>query len=779
MDFLKDLNEVQRQAVEQCDGPSLIIAGAGSGKTRVLTYRVAYLLQRGVAPSRILALTFTNKAAREMRERIAALVGEDTARYLWMGTFHSIFSRILRRESESLQYPSTFTIYDAQDARNLVKQIVKEMGLNDKTYNPKQIASRISSAKNNLLTAAAYAANSDVQRTDQQHGCPRIAEVYEKYVARCRKSAVMDFDDLLLNTNILFRDFPAVLDRYQQRFSYILVDEYQDTNYAQYLIVKKLAQQHGNVCVVGDDSQSIYAFRGAQIANILNFRNDYPDYRMFKLEQNYRSTKVIVSAANSLIAKNVNRIPKEVWSANDEGERIKVFHASNDFEEGFMVVRSMQDLLYGERIPYREMAILYRTHAQSRIFEEKLRNDNIPYVVYGGLSFYQRKEVKDVLAYLRLIVNPHDDEAFRRVINTPSRGIGETTLQHIAGAAEVHGTSLWAAAEHLAEWVPSVNAGTQRKVTAFMDMMRELAVDAETKSAYEVAEKTVRMSGLLTALREEQVPENISRIENIEELLNGAMTFVADNANEERQVLLSDYLENVALLTDMDQATEDDDHVTLMTIHSAKGLEFDAVYVVGLEEELFPSSLSMTSLQELEEERRLFYVAMTRARKRLFLSYADTRRRNGTSVYAPASRFLREIDAQYLDMPDRRAGRFGEQPGLARPAAGGGFRGAGRPVEYGQKSYYRESGAPGMSAARPSAPRPSVPHPSVPADAEPFVPDAPERIQQGMTVLHRSFGRGEVLAIEGVEPNSKATVRFESSGMKQLLLKFARLKIVE
>lgn len=770
VDYLKELNDVQRDAVIHTEGPSLIIAGAGSGKTRVLTYRIAHLLNQGVNPRSILALTFTNKAAKEMKERIGHLVGENLAKNLWMGTFHSIFARILRSESDALGYPSTFTIYDSQDSKNAVKQVIKAMNLDDQVYKPGEVFSRISAAKNNLITPQAYASNPRAMEADKLARRPQQADVYREYAIRCYKAGVMDFDDLLLNTNILFRDFPEVLAKYQRMFRFILVDEYQDTNYSQYLIIKKLAQEHHNICVVGDDAQSIYSFRGAKIENILNFRNDYPEYKLFKLEQNYRSTQNIVNAANSLIDKNKRQIQKKVFSENEIGDLIRVVNVSTDNEEGFVVANSIIDIRMAERMMYRDFAILYRTNAQSRIFEESLRKRNIPYKVYGGLSFYQRKEIKDVLAYLRLIVNPRDDEAFRRIINYPARGIGDTTVGKLEECAQQRGITLFETASALELLGTDINKGTQNKINQFVAFIKQFGKQIKTMDAYELAYQVTSGAGIINDIKQDKTPESISRFENIEELLNSIREFTTQNQIDTGPLTLENYLENVALLTDADsEKPEDADKVTIMTVHASKGLEFKVVFIVGMEEELFPSGMSLSTLEDIEEERRLFYVALTRAKEKVILSHVQTRFKWGNITSCSPSRFLNEIDESYLDLPTENNNFFPDFESQE------------------DTSWIRK---PKFNRAETSGPE------SLPAFGQPkklvklekagnkevvagdFQADDPSKIQAGMQVMHERFGVGKVLNIEGDAPNVKATVFFQGAGQKQLLLKFAKLKII-
>lgn len=770
-DYLKELNEVQREAVVNINGPSLIIAGAGSGKTRVLTYRIAHLLNQGVNPRSILALTFTNKAAKEMKERIGQLVGESLAKNLWMGTFHSIFARILRSEAQALGYSSTFTIYDSQDTKNSIRQIIKSMNLDDQVYKPGEVYSRISAAKNNLITPQAYAANPRAMEADKVARRPQQADVYREYAIRCYKAGVMDFDDLLLNTNILFRDFPEILQKYQRMFQYILVDEYQDTNYSQYLIIKKLAQEHHNISVVGDDAQSIYSFRGAKIENILNFRNDYPDYKLFKLEQNYRSTQTIVNAANSLIDKNKRQIQKKVFSENDIGDLIKVMKVSTDNEEGFIVANAIIDIRMSERMLYRDFAILYRTNAQSRIFEEALRKRNVPYKVYGGLSFYQRKEIKDVLSYLRLIVNNKDDEAFRRVINYPARGIGETTVGRLEECAQQRNISLFETASALELLGLGINKGTQNKINQFVTFVKQFTKQLQTIDAYELAYQVCSGAGIFNELKQEKTPESISRFENIEELLNSIREFTTQNQIDTGPLTLEHYLENVALLTDADNdKPEDADKVTIMTVHASKGLEFRVVFIVGMEEELFPSKMSLTALEDVEEERRLFYVALTRAKDKAFLSHVETRFKWGNITSCSPSRFLNEIDEQYLDIPFDKSNNTvdidfeGEEsswvrkPKFSRPAS----------------SMPEAVSALGQPKKLVKLERAENKQPVIGN----FQADDPSKIQVGMEVLHERFGAGKVIQMDGDTPNVKATVFFPSAGQKQLLLKFAKLKIL-
>ena len=769
LDYLKDLNKAQYEAVVQTEGPALIIAGAGSGKTRVLTYRIAHLLKQGVRPSTILSLTFTNKAAREMKERIASVVGENLARYLWMGTFHSVFARMLRTEHETLGYPSNFTIYDSADSKSLIKTIIKSLGLDDKTYKPGTVAARISMAKNNLITPNVYANNAEIRLIDKNMRMPQIAEIYKEYVKRLFLSGAMDFDDLLLKTNMLFRDHPEILQKYLDRFDYVLVDEYQDTNYAQYLIVKKLASKNSNICVVGDDAQSIYSFRGARIENILNFKTDYPGHKIFKLEQNYRSTQTIVNAANNIIAKNKRQIPKTVFSELEPGKPIKVFSALTDNEEGFMVVQEIAETQLRDHYKNSDYAILYRTNAQSRIFEEALRKRNIPYKIYGGLSFYQRKEIKDLLAYFRLTINPADNEALKRIINFPARGIGATTLEKLEEAAIAGETSIWKIIEHTGtNNLASLNKGTIAKLLHFTSLIKNFQGFTKENDAFNAAKTIAENSGILVELYNDKSPEGVSRHDNIQELLNGIKEFSLNAIETGEPAKLGNFLEDVALLTDQDNDKDEDrDKVTLMTVHSAKGLEFKNVFVVGLEEGLFPSLRQGEKQTDdaLEEERRLFYVALTRAKENAYFSYANQRYRWGNLDFCNPSRFLEELDEQFIDQPGKSAfnnsGRnrnfFGTEttrPQFTRQTSTV-FKSVHQQNIYGKKlASLKETGG----------------DPS-------FAADDASKIQSGMTVEHQRFGEGKVLKIEGEIPNVMATIFFRSSGQKQLLLKFAKLKI--
>ena len=760
-DYLNELNQSQREAVLYCDGPSLVIAGAGSGKTRVLTYKIAYLMEQGYRPWEILALTFTNKAAREMKERIARRVGAEGARRLWMGTFHSVFLRILRAEAAVLGFGPNFTIYDADDSRSLLRAILKEMGLDEKTYKPGLVQARVSNAKNRLLTPASYANSREAFEADQAARVPAVRDVYRRYLERCRQADAMDFDDLLLYTFLLFRDHPDVLAKYRDRFRYLLVDEYQDTNFAQHSIVLQLAGEHRHVCVVGDDAQSIYSFRGADIDNILTFTKAFPGTRIFKLEQNYRSTQTIVAAANSLIAKNQRQIRKEVFSEKERGEALGVFRAYSDVEEGEIVTNQIRALCRRDGCRWTDFAILYRTNAQSRIFEEALRKKSIPYRIYGGLSFYQRKEIKDVIAYFRLGVNPNDEEALKRVINYPARGIGATTLGKIVAAAGQGGVSLWHVLSEPLSFGLDFNKGTVARLQGFRELIEDFTQLAARQNAYEAGTEIIRRSGILADICQDSLPENLSRKENVEELANGLNDFCARRLEEgETRVALADFLSEVSLLTDQDTDKDGDgERVTLMTVHSAKGLEFRNVFVVGLEEGLFPSNMAGDSPRALEEERRLFYVAITRAEEHCFLSYAKTRIRYGKMEFESPSRFLRDIDARYLDLPQ-------DAPVFRRPQEADGF--APRPRPVGPASIPpRRLQRMDVATSRP-APRASS------ASAT-----AGERVCEGQTIEHERFGLGRVIRVEGTGENAKATIRFQNVGEKQLLLRFARFKVVE
>ena len=781
-DYIEELNEGQRNAVLYNDGPSLVIAGAGSGKTRVLTYKIAYLLENGYQPWNILALTFTNKAAREMKERIARQVGPERARHLWMGTFHSMFLRILHVEAGHIGFTSQFTIYDTADSKSLIRSIIKEMGLDEKVYKPGMVQARISNAKNHLVSPAGYANNKEAYEGDRAAKVPALRDIYQRYWERCRQADAMDFDDLLFYTFLLFRDHPEVLARYQDQFRYILVDEYQDTNFAQHSIVLQLAKNHQHVCVVGDDAQSIYSFRGADIDNILYFTKVYPDTKVFKLEQNYRSTQTIVRAANSLIEKNQWQIRKEVFSEKEKGEAIGVYQAYSDVEEGDIVVNKIAELRREKRYAYSDFAILYRTNAQSRIFEEAMRKRSMPYRIYGGLSFYQRKEIKDVIAYFRLIVNPNDEEAFKRIINYPARGIGDTTVGKIIAAATGHNVSLWTVLCEPLAYGLNFNKGTVGKLQAFRELISAFITDAAEKNAYEIGADIIRQSGIINDVCQDNSPENLSRKENIEELVNGMSDFCAQRQEEGKpNVLLGDFLSEVSLLTDQDSDKDgDDEKITLMTVHSAKGLEFKNVFVVGMEENLFPSGMVGDSPRALEEERRLFYVAITRAEEHCFLSYAKTRFRYGKMEFGSPSRFLKDIDIRFLRLP-QDAGMFRrveEEAAAFRRENARGFAPDKEDAPYGGKE--RVSVRPKQQIIAPTVPRnlKRVAPSANTASTSPSAGGSANCVQQGQLIEHERFGLGEVLKVEGEGDNAKATIRFKNAGDKQLLLRFARFKVL-
>lgn len=753
-DYIQELNEGQRAAVLYNDGPSLVIAGAGSGKTRVLTYKIAWLLENGYQPWNILALTFTNKAAREMKERIARQVGTECARRLWMGTFHSIFLRILHAEAQLLGFTPQFTIYDTADSKSLLRSIIKEMGLDDKVYKPGVVQARISNAKNHLVSPAGYAANKEAYESDNAIKMPAIRDIYRRYWERCRQADAMDFDDLLFYTYLLFRDFPEVLARYQEHFRYILVDEYQDTNFAQHSIVLQLGKEHQHVCVVGDDAQSIYSFRGADIDNILYFTKVYPGTKVFKLEQNYRSTQTIVEAANSLIEKNRRQIRKAVFSEKEKGEAIGVYQAYSDVEEGEIVVNKIAELRRRFHYAWTDFAILYRTNAQSRIFEEALRKRAMPYRIYGGLSFYQRKEIKDVIAYFRLVANPNDEEAFKRIINYPGRGIGDTTVGKIITAATTHNVSLWSVLCEPLSYGIDFNKGTLGKLQGFKNLIAGFMELSGQKNAYEAGVEIVRQSGIMADVCQDNSPENLSRKENIEELVNGMNDFCEQRLEEGNEhIRLNDFLSEVSLLTDQDSDKDGDgEKITLMTVHSAKGLEFKNVFVVGMEENLFPSSMVGESPRALEEERRLFYVAITRAEEHCFLSYAKTRMRYGKMEFGAPSRFLKDIDTRFLRLPQdmQLQSKVDEYAGQSHPFVR-------QPVI-----------APAVSR---NLKRVSL-------TSKPAASAAGCPVQAGQFIEHERFGIGEVLNVEGEGDNAKATIRFKNAGVKQLLLRFARFKVI-
>ena len=818
MDLLKDLNEAQRAAVEYIDGPSLVIAGAGSGKTRVLTYKIAYLLSQGMKPWSIMALTFTNKAAREMKERIGKLVGNDLAQHLYMGTFHSIFSRILRAEAEHIGFNNNFTIYDESDSRSLIKAIVKEMGLDDKKYKPAAVHAKISMAKNNLMSAAAYESDAAIFEQNKRAQMPEVGKIFVAYVQRCKQANAMDFDDLLTLTYQLFREHEDIRHKYAARFDYVLVDEYQDTNHVQMSIVMQLCQEKQRVCAVGDDSQSIYSFRGANIDNILNYQRQFQGTRLFKLEQNYRSTQTIVEAANSLIKHNRNQIPKDVFSENAKGEKIQYKPAYSDKEEAAIVAKDVKRIRREDGCQYSDFAILYRTNAQSRSFEEEFRKQGIPYRIYGGLSFYQRKEIKDIIAYFRLVANPDDEEAIKRIINYPARGIGATTVLKIADCAHQNQVSFWEVIGAPERYGLAVNKGTMNKLETFRLLISSFIERAQTTDVYELGDAIIKESGISQDIMSGKDADDLARQENLEEFLSGMSAFVEERREEGRfdELFLQDYLQDVALLTDADSdGDKDEPRVSLMTVHAAKGLEFPTVFVVGLEENIFPSPLSAASLRELEEERRLLYVAITRAEKHCILTNAKNRWRYGKMEFDNPSRFIDEIDSKLIDSQDEAGGSlFGsradsssDQPEWAR---------AQRP-----RRPWEDAGQPRYSSryqnSKPVAsqfvadPKPSLSegnfksvralnaakrymethssHPasrstgsaasSVSSSAASSAGSSSCGLQEGMKIEHQRFGRGTVLKIEGTGENTKATVEFVHSGTKQLLLKFAKFTVVD
>lgn len=761
--YLDQLNESQREAVLYSDGAALVVAGAGSGKTRVLTYKIAYLIQQGFSPYNILALTFTNKSAREMKSRIGAITDEYMAQRLWMGTFHSIFYRILRYESERIGYPHDFTIYDTTDSKSLIRSIIKEMQLDDKIYRPGMIQSRISNAKNALITSNAYDKHKEMIEYDQKTKVPMLREIYKRYQARCFQAGAMDFDELLLQTNILFRDHPDVLTKYQDKFQYVLVDEYQDTNFAQHLIVTRLCEKHHRICVVGDDAQSIYSFRGANIDNMLRFKDNYPECRIFKLEQNYRSTQNIVNAANSLILKNKGQIPKTVFSENEKGSKIGIFSSYSDYEEGYLVASQILERKIRDKSSYVDFAVLYRTNAQSRVLEEALRKRNIAYKVYGSQSFYQRKEVKDIIAYFRMVVNPNDEESLKRIINYPARGIGSTTVSKLLMAATANQKSAWAVLSAPVDYGVQINGGTAKKLQDFRIMMEELIAENAQLSAIEMAELVVKRSGMAAALFQDRSVEGISRQENMQEVLKAITEFTEIKLEEgNERISLNDFLIEVSLITDQDNdKDEQTDKVTLMTVHSAKGLEFDNVYIVGMEEELFPSSMVANSIQGIEEERRLFYVAITRARKNCTITYAKSRFRNGQSKSCIPSHFLDDLDPQYLDRPDD----------LIRE----------KQFEESRNYKQRYNTTPSFQSQK----EPIVPQKSSLRNiAENNYPESIKvntlgEFQVGDIVRHNRFGEGEITSLEGSGGDAKATIAFEHLGQKNLLLKYAKLTILK
>ena len=800
MDLLKDLNEAQQQAVSYIDGPSLVIAGAGSGKTRVLTYKIAYLLQQGMKPWSIMALTFTNKAAREMKERIGKLVGNDLAQHLYMGTFHSIFSRILRAEAEHIGFNSNFTIYDESDSRSLIKAIVKEKGLDEKTYKPAAVHAKISKAKNNLMSAEAYDADADIFMQNKRSNMEKMGEVYREYVQRCKQANAMDFDDLLVLTFQLFRDHEEVRRKYAERFDFILVDEYQDTNHVQMSIVMQLCREKLRVCAVGDDSQSIYSFRGANIDNILNFQHQLPGTRLFKLEQNYRSTQTIVEAANSLIRRNRNQIPKEVFSRNAEGEKIQYKPAYSDKEEALIVAKDIKRIKREDDCGYDDFAILYRTNAQSRSFEEEFRKQGIPYRIYGGLSFYQRKEIKDIIAYFRLVANPDDEEAIRRIINYPARGIGATTVAKVAACAHENHVSIWEVIGEAAHYGLNVNKGTLTKLENFRLLISSFIDRSHTLDVYALGDAIIKEARISEDIMQGKDADDLARQENLEEFLSGMQTFVAERQEEGRmdETFLTDFLQDVALLTDADSDGEKDEpRVSLMTVHAAKGLEFATVFVVGLEENIFPSPIAATTVRELEEERRLLYVAITRAEKHCILTNAQNRFRYGKMEFDNPSRFIEEIDPELIEgegMNSRSS--FG---GFGRRSSYGSDRSSGR-GPYGSdggyggrmpwdsksvSSQFKADPKPSYTSPKPFASAASSSSSLKPASAASSssspkpASSSSSSLREGCKIEHQRFGIGEVLKLEGSGENAKATVAFTHAGTKQLLLKFAKYTIIE
>lgn len=776
--IFEGLNLAQKQAVEQFEGPSLIVAGAGSGKTKVLTCRIANILSHGHKAGSILALTFTNKASKEMKERIVFLVGYEKARALWMGTFHSIFVRFLREDAELLGFPKGFTIYDTSDSKSAIRSCVKELSLDEKIYKPNEVLSRISMAKNNLITAVNYIANANLVQNDTAARKPRICDIYLLYEKKCKQAGAMDFDDILVNTNILLRDFPQVLDKFRSRFSYILVDEYQDTNYSQYLIVKKLAASHKNICVVGDDAQSIYSFRGARIENILSFKKDYPEAKEFKLEQNYRSTQTIVNAANSLISRNSLQLKKECFSAASVGDKIEVVKAYTDQEEAFLLASSVLAKIYSDKASYKDFAVLYRTNAQSRAVEEALRKRSLPYKIYGGHSFYERAEVKDIMSYLRLLVNKKDDEAFKRVVNVPPRGIGETTVGHLAAAANSAGLSIWEALHNGSLAAMGIKPAAAAKLFEFASLISELSPKVENTNAYDIAMEVFLRSGYMEYLRSDTTVEGQARVDNAEELLNSIKAFVEDGYTgtqivypkdeESPLALLPNYLENISLMSAIDEnnGEEDSNKISLMTVHSAKGLEFSYVFVIGMEENLFPSVNMAANESELEEERRLFYVAITRAKIYVTLSYAQSRFRWGSHVNYPPSRFLKEINPKFLSWPAL------ESEGLQKGGSWDRISNTRGSVN----SIYRGNGDDSKSSIKNRPAFTSIPQKAPDPN---FRADSISKLKAGQRVEHDRFGYGLLVTLEGDPLNAKAVVDFDSSGKKMLLLKFAKLRVVE
>lgn len=799
---INELNAAQREAVEYIDGPSLVIAGAGSGKTRVLTYKIAHLLEQGMKPWNILALTFTNKAADEMKERISRQVGREATTGLWVGTFHSIFARILRTEHEAIGFPADFTIYDTVDSKSLVRSIIHEMGLDEKTYKIGTVLSHISAAKNRLILPTQYQNDAQLFKADQASKVPETGRIYTHYWSRCRQSGAMDFDDLLLYTYLLFAHKPEVLARYEERFRFVLVDEYQDTNFAQHAIVWQLTQHHQHICVVGDDAQSIYSFRGANIDNILTFQRLYKGAKLFKLEQNYRSTQTIVGAANSLIKHNRGQIPKEIYSTNEKGQPIHVFSFYSDIEEASGVGRKVQALHRYEHIAWDDIAILYRTNAQSRTFEEAFRKGAIPYRIYGGLSFYQRKEIKDTIAYFRLAVNPHDEEAFKRVVNYPARGIGQTTLNKIIATAAARQVSLWQVVTHPDVYPLEVNRGLLAKLQSFTLLIQSFHERISTDDASTLGRYIIQESGISAEIFRGRGPEDISRQENLQELADGLQQFVDDRQEEEgnERCFMTHYLQEVSLLSDLDESNDDsDEKVSLMTVHAAKGLEFKVVFVVGMEENLFPNQMASSSLREMEEERRLFYVAITRAKEQCFLTHADNRYRFGKSEFCVPSTFLRDIDPQFISEEQSSSSSSRHLTSSRRPSSSS--RSSSLSDDYTLHSSFSSSSQPPArsfhSLSRPSsfsddytlhtsAPTSSQPparsfHSSAPTSSQPparSVETAGGLLSVGQHIEHTRFGRGEVIALAGNGIDAKATVRFENVGTKQLLLRFAKFTIL-
>ena len=780
-DILNGLNSPQKEAVTTIEGPVMVIAGAGSGKTKALTHRIAYMIQEGINPFAIMALTFTNKAAKEMKERIMKLVDAHSARNVWMGTFHSIFARILRIEAQHLGFTPDFTIYDTDDSKQLINSILKERELDTKAYPAKYILHRISMAKSALYTAEDYCNNFDIQQQDIRANKPLIGEIFKSYNARLQRANAMDFDDILFYTNVLLRDFPEILYKYQQRFEYILVDEYQDTNYAQYLIIRRIAAMRENICVVGDDAQSIYGFRGANIQNILNFKTDYPGQKLIRLEQNYRSTKTIVNAANSVIDHNKDQIKKKVWSDNEEGDLITVLRATSDGEEGILVANSIFGYKMSQQLNNKDFAILYRTNSQSRSLEEALRKKNIPYKIYGGLSFYDRKEVKDLLAYFRVVINPHDEQALLRIINYPARGIGKTTIERLMVVADERNKGIWDVIANENEPMPQdFNSGTANKLRNFATMIKSFQTLLDKQNAIELAKHICNTVGIIKDLKEDDTPEGAARVDNIEELLNAIMEFsdkqVDEVTGEQNEVTLNKFMEDVALLSDQDKKDDENaDYVTLMTIHSAKGLEFPYVYIVGLEENLFPGIQSLSTREELEEERRLFYVALTRAEKKLVLSYAESRYRWGNMTLSEPSRFIEEIDESLIERTKKASFRgtssFNEGINFSNPFS--------RSFQEKKEFQKRTTQSSSDATSRPSSSATPININTSKNNDSDFVAAAPDDIAEGMRVLHQKFGQGTVAKVEGIGPNKKATVIFDECGSKQLMLKFAKLNILK